>query len=52
MSKTTEFSATPELLKQLYEYSIIKITKLAMLFFRRKRLEFVLFLLLPKEASK
>ena len=24
MSKTTEFSATPELLKQLYEYSIIK----------------------------
>ena len=32
MSKTTEFSATPELLKQLYEYSIIKITKLAMLF--------------------
>lgn len=24
MSKTTEFSATPELLSQLYEYSIIK----------------------------
>jgi CRP/FNR family transcriptional regulator len=24
MSKTTEFSATPELLSQLYEYSIVK----------------------------
>ncbi len=37
MSKTTEFSATPELLKQLYEYSIIKNYEAGDVILRRKR---------------